>query len=50
MKWILMTLLSLFIVGCDGKKDEELEKQRKDKHDQMYKTPPPSDRSKNKGF
>ena len=50
MKWLLMILFSLSIVGCDNKKEEETDKQRKEKHDTMYRTPPPSDRSKDKGF
>jgi hypothetical protein len=49
MKWLLMFLLSLSLLGC-GNKKEETDKQRKETTDNMYKTPPPSDRSKDKGF
>ncbi len=50
MRFLIMLLLSLLLHGCDNKKDEENDKQRKEKADRMYKTPPPSDRSKDKGF
>ena len=49
MKYLLTILLSIVLVGCSNK-EEEAEKQRKEKLENMYKTPPPSDRSKNKGF
>jgi hypothetical protein len=49
MKLFFIVLLSLFVIGC-GNKKEESDKERKEKADQMYKTPPPSDRSKDKGY
>jgi len=49
MRWLSIFLLSLFLVGC-GNKKEETDKERKEKADNMYKTPPPSDRSKDKGY
>lgn len=49
MKWLLILLLAIPLVGC-GNKKEETDKQRKDKADNMYKTPRPSDRSKDKGY
>ena len=49
MKLLLILLLSLSLVGC-GNKKEETDKARKEKVDNMYKTPPPSDRSKDKGY
>lgn len=49
MKWLFVILLSAALVGCDNKKDET-EQQRKEKLGDMYRTPPPADRSKDKGF
>lgn len=49
---VLSVVLSLILllVGCSDGKQEETERQRKDKFDERYKTPPPSDRSKDKGY
>jgi uncharacterized protein YcfL len=49
MKWLFVFLLALSLVGCSNK-EEETDKQRQEKVDKMYKTPPPSDRSKDKGY
>ena len=49
MKYLFTFLLSISLVGC-GNKEEVSERQRKEKADDMYKTPPPSDRSKDKGY
>jgi hypothetical protein len=50
MKWLIMLPLLFSLVGCINKQEEETDKQRKEKTDNMYKTPPPSDRSKDKGY
>jgi hypothetical protein len=50
MKPLLIFMFAVLLVGCGNKKEEETEKQRKEKLEKMYKTPPPSDRSKDKGF
>lgn len=49
MKWLLMLALIFTIPACDNKK-EESDAERKKRHEERYKTPPPSDRSKDKGF
>lgn len=49
MKFLLVFLLSFSLLGC-GNKKEETDKDRKAKMDNMYKTPPPSDRSKDRGY
>ncbi len=50
MKPLVIFIFSVLLVGCGNNKEEETEKQRKEKIEKMYKTPPPSDRSKDKGF
>lgn len=50
MNWLLIALMSLFLIGCGCQKEEETAREQKERHDQRYKTPPPSDRSKDKGF
>jgi uncharacterized lipoprotein YehR (DUF1307 family) len=50
MKWLFMLFLSFSLVGCDNKEEQETDKQQKEAHDARYKTPPPSDRSKDKGY
>lgn len=49
MKWLLMLALLVTLPACDSKK-EESDAERKKGHEDRYKTPPPSDRSKDKGF
>jgi hypothetical protein len=44
MKWLAILMAAFMLVACSDKKDD------KDKKPDMYKTPPPSDRSKDKGF
>jgi hypothetical protein len=50
MKYLLLILLSLSAVGCDNRQAEQSDAERKEKFDERYKTPPPSDRSKDKRY
>lgn len=49
MNYLLSLVLCFSLVGC-GNQKEETDKQRKEKTEKLYKTPPPSDRSKDKGY
>lgn len=49
MKWLLLLALVFTFSACDNKK-EESDAERKKRHEEMYKTPPPADRSKDKRF
>lgn len=50
MKWLLMIMAAALLTGCADKKDEAADAERQKHLTEMYKTPPPSDRSKDKGF
>jgi hypothetical protein len=49
MKWIAIILSATLLVACGDSKKEEADKDRQKKLENMYRTPPPSDRSKDKG-
>lgn len=49
MRLLFILLLAISVVGC-GNKQDETDKERKQKSDNRYKVPPPSDRKKDKGF
>jgi hypothetical protein len=44
MKLLAILIAALMLFACSDKKDDKY------KRPDMYKTPPPSDRSKDKGF
>lgn len=50
MKWLAIILAFSFLTACDDSKKEEADKERQKKLENMYRTPPPSDRSKDKGY
>lgn len=47
--WLLL-LASMLAAACSEKSEVETDTARKEKLEKMYTTPPPSDRSKDKGF
>lgn len=49
MKFIPMLFVATLLIACSDKSDVT-DAERKAAHDKLYKTPPPSDRSKDKGF
>jgi hypothetical protein len=49
MKWIAILMMSVMLVACSDINDEADADQQK-KLGNMYKTPPKSDRLKDKGF
>lgn len=49
MKWFIYMLMALAVAGCDNKKDD-LDQERKKRHEELYKTPPPSDGSRDQKF
>ena len=51
MKYLLMIITTMFLVACsDPDKSDVTDAEKKAAHDKLYKTPPPADRSKDKGF
>ncbi|MEI7995187.1 MAG: hypothetical protein WCH01_09830 [Methylococcaceae bacterium] len=49
MKWLAILMMGVMLVACSDKNDEA-DAERQKKLGNMYKTPPKSDRSKDKGF
>lgn len=50
MKYLTIGLTFLLVQGCGNDKQESADKERKEKTEGMYRTPPPTDRSKDQGF
>lgn len=52
MNYLLMIITIMFLVACSDydRSSDVTDAEKKGAHDKQYKTPPPADRSKDKGF